>query len=145
MNNTSASPINLLHEDDSDSDSSCESARLDVDDSADDDSRKLPQEQENEVMELSLTSGKQSQKPVTKPVIGPTGKTRNKVVSVLLSLTNHLRRSSFTHTIECRSRARVPIINCSTRTGFEGDIAIGGHNGTDTSLYAMSQVNRFNR
>ena len=145
MNNTSTSPINLLHEDDSDSDSSCESARLDVDDSADDDSRKLPQEQENEVMELSLTSSKQSQKPVTKPVIGPTGKTRNKVVSVLLSLTNHLRRSSFTHTIECRSRARVPIINCSTRTGFEGDIAIGGHNGTDTSLYAMSQVNRFNR
>jgi len=140
-NNTS--PINLLHSDDS----SCESARSEVDISDDDVSRKLPQEQENEVMELSLTSDRtSSQQPLTKkPVIGPTGKTRNKVVSVLLSLTNQLRRSSFTHTIECRSRARVPIINCSTRTGFEGDIAIGGHNGVDTSTYARSQVNRFNR
>jgi len=141
VNNTSTSPIDLLNEDDS----SCELSRLDVDDSDDDDAHKLPQEQENEVMELSLTSGQTSQQPLTKPVIGPTGKTRNKVVSVLLSLTNQLRRSSFTHTIECRSRARVPIINCSTRTGFEGDIAIGGHNGVDTSLYAMSQVNRFKR
>lgn len=141
VNSTSTSPINLLNEDDS----SCESSPFEVDDSDDDDSRKLPQEQENEVMELSLTSGQTSQQPLTKPVIGPTGKIRNKVVSVLLSLTNQLRRSSFTHTIECRSRARVPIINCSTRTGFEGDIAIGGHNGVDTSLYAMSQVNRFKR
>lgn len=142
-NNTS-SPINLLHSDGS----SCKSPQIEIDSSNDDDddSRKLPQEQEDEVMELSLTSGRTStQQPLTKPVIGPTGKTRNKVVSVLLSLTNQLRRSSFTHTIECRSRARVPIINCSTRTGFEGDIAIGGHNGLDTSTYARSQVNRFNR
>ncbi len=143
LNGSNTPPINLLHS----GDSSCESARLDVDGgSDDDDSRTPPQEQENEVMELSLTSGRtSSQQPVTKPVIGPTGKTRNKVISVLLSLTNQLRRSSFTHTIECRSRARVPIINCSTRTGFEGDIAIGGHNGVDTSTYAQSQVNRFKR
>ena len=137
-NSTSTSPINLLHEDDSD----CDSASDDVDDSVDDFAQ---QQQEDEVMEISLTAGRTSQQSLAKPVIGPTGKTRNRVVSVLLSLTNQLRRSSFTHTIECRSRARVPIINCSTRTGFEGDIAIGGHNGVDTSLYALSQVNRFKR
>lgn len=128
-------PSNSIHEDDS----SRESARIGVDDN--DDFNSCQQPQENEVLELSLTSGQSA----TKPNTGPTGKIRNRVVSVLLSLTNQLRRSSFTHTIECRSRARVPIINCSTRTGFEGDIAIGGHNGVDTSLYAASQVDRFNR
>ena len=137
-NSTSTSPINLLHEDDSD----CDSASDDVDDS---DDGTAQHQQEDEVMEISLTAGRTSQQSLAKPVIGPTGKTRNRVVSVLLSLTNQLRRSSFTHTIECRSRARVPIINCSTRTGFEGDIAIGGHNGVDSSLYALSQVNRFKR
>jgi len=102
---------------------------------------------EKALMELSLTSDEQNPEAtsnsILKPSFGPTGKTRNKVISVLRSLTNHLRKSSFTHTIECRSRAKVPIINCSTRTGFEGDIAIGGHNGVDTSHYAFSQVNRF--
>ena len=33
----------------------------------------------------------------------------------------------------------------STRTGFEGDIAVGGHNGVDTSMYAQTQVGRFER
>ena len=101
-----------------------------------------------EVLELSVTSASQSMetsKPISKPVFGPTGQIRNRVVSVLQGLTSHLRRSSFTNTVECRSRARVPIVNCNTRTGFEGDIAIGGHNGTDTSAYAQTQVVRFKR
>jgi hypothetical protein len=63
-----------------------------------------------------------------------------------LSLTRQLRMSSkFTHTIECRTKARVPIINRSARMGFEGDIAIGGHNGVDTSMYAKSQAKGFRR
>jgi len=106
----------------------------------------------DEIMEVSLTSNKTmlerpnrntTQQQPKKQVVGPTGKVRSQVISALQSLTRHLRRSSFTHTIECRARARVPIVNCSTRTGFEGDIAIGGHNGVDTSGYAMDQVNRF--
>ena len=110
--------------------------------------------QNNAVLELSITSNKplddDDEQPSSrivrnakKPSFGPTGKARTHCVSALLSLTRQLRRSSFTHTIECRSKARVPIINCSTRTGFEGDIAIGGHNGVDTSSYASSQVQRF--
>eukprot|EP00804_Cyclotella_cryptica_P022221 CCRYP_020338-RB/>CCRYP_020338-RB protein AED:0.01 eAED:0.01 QI:332/1/1/1/1/0.75/4/1621/808 len=100
------------------------------------------------ILELSVTSNTftgsaDGSKQLVKPVFGPTGKTRTRVISVLQGLTNHLRRSSFTNTVECRSRARVPIINCNTRTGFEGDIAIGGHNGVDTSTYALRQVKRF--
>jgi hypothetical protein len=110
----------------------------------------LNQKQKQETLELSITSNEASNsadasKPVIKPVFGPTGKTRVRVISVLQGLTGHLRRSSFTNTVECRSRARVPIVNCNTRTGFEGDIAIGGHNGVDTSTYAKRQVNRFQR
>jgi hypothetical protein len=101
-----------------------------------------------EIMELSITSNKISDAGVRPEpaVVGPRGKVRTRVVSALLSLTRQLRMSSkFTHTIECRTKARVPIINCSTRMGFEGDIAIGGHNGVDTSMYAKSQVKRFRR
>ena len=103
--------------------------------------------QEEPVPELSVTSNSitNPSKPLVKPSFGPTGKTRVRVISVLQGLTSHLRRSSFTNTVECRSRAKVPIINCNTRTGFEGDIAIGGHNGVDTSTYALRQVNRFRR
>jgi hypothetical protein len=105
---------------------------------------------DNEVLELSVTSNlitnsTDSSKPIVKPSFGPTGKIRVRVISVLQGLTSHLRRSSFTNTVECRSRARVPIVNCNTRTGFEGDIAIGGHNGVDTSTYAKRQVDRFQR
>ena len=102
------------------------------------------------VLELSITSFStehttNAPRPIAKPVFGPTGKTRIRVVSVLQGLTSHLRRSSFTNTVACRSKARVPIVNCNTRTGFEGDIAIGGHNGMDTSTYARTQVGRFIR
>jgi hypothetical protein len=96
-----------------------------------------------EVMELSVTSNAnniQSQAAV----VGPRGKTRTRVVSTLLCLTRQLRMSShYVHTIECRTKARVPIINCATRMGFEGDIAIGGHNGVDTSMYAQAQSTRY--
>ena len=153
-----ASPIDLL-DDDSSSDEEAyiiQQETLDVssDDDDDDEDSVAPKAKSEEVLELSITSNKptsntNAQQPAPqhdkKSAIGPTGKARTQVVSALQSLTRQLRRSSFTHTIECRSKARVPIINCSTRTGFEGDIAIGGHNGVDTSMYAMSQVKRFNR
>ena len=95
-----------------------------------------------EVMELSVTSNNNNTQAAV--VVGPRGKTRTRVVSTLLCLTRQLRMSShYVHTIECRTKARVPIINCSTRMGFEGDIAIGGHNGVDTSMYAQAQSARY--
>jgi len=125
------------------------------DDEEDEPSSPQTPQKTNEVLELSVTSNKptldrrESSSTIVryadKPSFGPTGKARTHVVSALLSLTRQLKRSSHVHTIECRSKARVPIINCSTRTGFEGDIAIGGHNGVDTSMYALSQVQRFSR
>lgn len=146
-----ASPIVLLDDDSS----SSSSADLDDDCSSSDSDYEPFHSSKIEVMELSLTSnighngkvlsGNGGVQQHTKIVMGPKGKARNQVVSALVSLTRQLRRSNFTHTIECRKGARVPIINCSTRTGFEGDIAIGGHNGVDTSMYAMSQVKRFRR
>jgi len=96
-----------------------------------------------EVMELSVTSNNNNTQAAA-VVVGPRGKTRTRVVSTLLCLTRQLRMSShYVHTIECRTKARVPIINCSTRMGFEGDIAIGGHNGVDTSMYAQVQSARY--
>ena len=96
-----------------------------------------------EVMELSVTTNNNNTQAAA-AVVGPRGKTRTRVVSTLLRLTRQLRMSShYVHTIECRTKARVPIINCSTRMGFEGDIAIGGHNGVDTSMYARAQSARY--
>jgi hypothetical protein len=148
--NSQASPIVLL-----DDDSSSSSADLDDECSSSDNDYTPFNSSNNEVIELSLTSdngrsgkmlsGMGGGQHAKKPIMGPTGKARTQVVSALVSLTRQLRKSNFTHTIECRTKARVPIINCSTRTGFEGDIAIGGHNGVDTSMYAMSQVKRFRR
>ena len=155
----SASGSVVLLDDDSSSDEEDDAVEdLTQDDSSDDeDESSSPQtpQKTNEVLELSVTSNKptldrrESSSSIVryadKPSFGPTGKARTHVVSALLSLTRQLKRSSHVHTIECRSKARVPIINCSTRTGFEGDIAIGGHNGVDTSMYALSQVQRFSR
>eukprot|EP00536_Pseudo-nitzschia_multiseries_P008256 jgi/Psemu1/197686/e_gw1.208.3.1 len=74
-------------------------------------------------------------------VVGPTGRTRTLVVRSLFRLTKPLR--SFSRQIHVRSKARVPIINMITNYGFECDIALGGHNGTDTSSYASTQLSRF--
>ena len=157
----SASRSVVLLDEDSSSDDEDVVEDLTHDDSSSSDDEDEPSsppqtpQKTNEVLELSVTSNKptldrrESSSSIVrfadKPSFGPTGKARTHVVSALLSLTRQLKRSSHVHTIECRSKARVPIINCSTRTGFEGDIAIGGHNGVDTSMYALSQVQRFSR
>lgn len=39
--------------------------------------------------------------------------------------------------------SRVPIVKMTTAWGFEGDLAIGGHNGTDTSAFASQQASRY--
>ncbi|CAB9519065.1 expressed unknown protein (Partial), partial [Seminavis robusta] len=75
--------------------------------------------------------------------IGPSGAVRAEVVNVLNSLGNILRRRQFTTSVTVIRKARVPIVKFQTKLGFEGDVAMGGHNGTDTSQFAMSQVQRF--
>ncbi|CAB9529820.1 expressed unknown protein [Seminavis robusta] len=75
--------------------------------------------------------------------IGPSGAVRAEVVNVLNSLGNILRRRQFTKSVTVIRKARVPIVKFQTKLGFEGDVAMGGHNGTDTSQFAMSQVQRF--
>jgi hypothetical protein len=86
--------------------------------------------------------GRQSSNTPT-TVVGPTGETRLLVVKALNSLSKQLRKQHFTIALGVRKHARVPIINMETRFGYECDIALGGHNGTDTSAYAANQIQRF--
>jgi len=78
-------------------------------------------------------------------VVGPTGGTRTLVVRALNALSRKLRKSQLTTQLTVRKHARVPIINMETCFGYECDIALGGHNGTDTSAYASTQISRFHR
>jgi DNA polymerase sigma len=45
--------------------------------------------------------------------------------------------------VEVRHRAKVPIVTTDTKLGFEADVAVGGHNGADTSQFAASQVAKY--
>lgn len=70
---------------------------------------------------------------------------RVKVVRALNALGKRLRGALPLNFMHVRKRARVPIINMETRYGFECDIAVGGHQGMDTSGYAIAQCQRFHR
>ncbi len=99
---------------------------------------------ENDDLEVSFVSHA-SKESVSPPSVGPQGETRKLVLGALKSLGRQLWKSPIIHTVEVRKHARVPIIATGTHLGFEGDIALGGHNGTDTSEYASSQAQRFKR
>ena len=90
---------------------------------------------ENDDLEVSFVSHA-SKESVSPPSVGPQGETRKLVLGALKSLGRQLWKSPIIHTVEVRKHARVPIIATGTHLGFEGDIALGGHNGTDTSQYA---------
>lgn len=75
----------------------------------------------------------------------PTAQIKKKIANALWKLGGLLRQSPLTYNVEVRAKARVPIINMTTNLGFEGDIAVGGHAGADTSQYAATQVDRFQR
>jgi DNA polymerase sigma len=68
---------------------------------------------------------------------------RRMAVNALAALGKILYRNPILHTVVVRRNARVPIIVISTQFGFEGDIALGGHNGADTSQYANAQVEKY--
>jgi hypothetical protein len=90
----------------------------------------------------STSNGKRPQQQ-----LGPTGWIRSEVVNALTRLTNHLRkqRHRLADRVQLIKTARVPIIKVATCLGVEADIAVGGHNGTDTSAYAASLVQLFPR
>ena len=114
------------------------------DDDDDDDETVLDGDSEMEVSFFSSGPTRSRTTPSSQAV-GPQGWVRNKVVSALASLSNKLRKSKLTKTVCCIKGARVPIIKIDTCLGFEADIAVGGHNGTDTSLYAAAQVETYQR
>jgi hypothetical protein len=70
---------------------------------------------------------------------------RVKVIRALNALGRRLRGSLPLNHLHVRKKARVPIINLETRYGYECDIAVGGHQGMDTSGYAVAQCRRFQR
>ena len=92
-------------------------------------------------LEVSFVVG--ANKQTAREKIGPSGRTRTLVVNSLYKLTRPLR--PFASQMHVRKKARVPIINMISHFGFECDIALGGHNGTDTSSYASTQLSRFKR
>lgn len=69
--------------------------------------------------------------------------TRRQVVHALRALCKALWRSPVMSKIEVRHRAKVPIVTTETKLGFEADVAVGGHNGTDTSKFAATQVKKY--
>jgi hypothetical protein len=69
---------------------------------------------------------------------------RNKVLASLEELRRGLRKSKIFKTVVFIHRARVPIIKIATHHGFEIDVSIGGF-GTDTSLYAKRQSEKYAR
>jgi hypothetical protein len=75
--------------------------------------------------------------------IGPTGRTRIRVVRALSLLAKKLWKSSFAQNIHVRKNARVPIICMTTRFGFDSDLALGGHNGMDTSQYVKKLIQKY--
>jgi hypothetical protein len=93
----------------------------------------------------SLPKGQTRRQAPSPPTFGPTGEARVQVVKALNALSKKLRKMRSTTQLCLRKHARVPIINMETSLGYECDIAVGGHNGTDTSAYASLQIGRFQR
>ncbi len=102
-------------------------------------------ESSRDEFELNISNVSQARKNVPTPSIGPTGEVRTKVVKALSLMGKRLRKTSFAQNIEVRRKARVPIICVTTRFGFDADVALAGHNGTDTSHYVRKLVDKFER
>jgi hypothetical protein len=71
------------------------------------------------------------------------GQTRQKVVNALKRLGKRLWKESFAQNVQVRKGAKVPIVCMTTRYGFDADMALGGHNGMDTSHYVRKCVEKF--
>jgi hypothetical protein len=70
---------------------------------------------------------------VTDMVVGPMGVNQKLVVNTLKGLEMKDLLSPLIHIIEVCKFAHVPIVTPGMHLGFEGDIAMGVHNGADMS------------
>lgn len=78
--------------------------------------------------------------------IGPRGEERTAVLKVLKRIYRKLHSKKFfpyVSNLEFRSHARVPILVYDTKFNIEMNIALGGHNGIDTSHFANGQCNKY--
>jgi len=101
-------------------------------------------------MEVSFVTVPTSARPPSNTgaaSFGPSGEIKVLIVRKLNLLQRWLRRVlgrvGAIEQSHVRKHARVPIVNMLTSFGYECDIALGGHNGTDTSGYAGAQIKRF--
>jgi len=62
------------------------------------------------------------------------------VVKTLRSIAKSIASSRWCSSIECRAKAKVPIINFVTSFGVEGDVGCSGSMGVDTSDYSSKLV-----
>lgn len=78
---------------------------------------------------------------------GPKGRIRNKVLDALGSFREEIRRMSSKWIVKVNfiTKARVPILKMNSALGVEVDVAVGGHNGADTSHFAAQQSNLYKR
>ena len=68
---------------------------------------------------------------------------RKDVVKALRAIARKIAACRWCSSIECRSKAKVPIINFVTSFGVEGDVGCGGSMGVDTSDYSTKLVNQY--
>lgn len=86
---------------------------------------------------------------VTEPKRRKTGgideEIRGMVVKKLNKIGKKMRKTGIIQNLFVRKRAKVPIINMTTRYGYECDIGLGGHTGVDTSGYAAMKISKYKR
>lgn len=68
---------------------------------------------------------------------------RKDVVKTLRAIAKKIASCRWCDSIECRAKAKVPIINFVTSFGVEGDVGCGGAMGVDTSDYSTKLVQKF--
>mmetsp|Transcript_3638 Transcript_3638/g.7340 ORF Transcript_3638/g.7340 Transcript_3638/m.7340 type:complete len:756 (-) Transcript_3638:76-2343(-) len=69
---------------------------------------------------------------------------RKDVVKTLRAIAKKIASCRWCDSIECRAKAKVPIVNFVTSFGVEGDVGCGGAMGVDTSDYSTKLVEKFN-
>lgn len=125
--------------------SSSSSATDEEDEEDDDETGEYADESEDSQMNVSFISNPQPTFIASPSAKGPTGRIKRECIDVLRRIQNGMRRGTLSTSSQLISGARVPIVKFQTSTGFEADIAVGGHNGADTSQYAASQVEKYQR
>jgi hypothetical protein len=115
----------------------------DATESSDSDASEAAEEESG--LEVSFYANGKSVATTKSKSFGPTGLARQRCLDALGQLRNKLRKAGFTRSVQLIGKARVPIIKIETIMGFEADVAIGGHNGVDTSHVAKELMLKYKR